>query len=210
MLPKEKKALRTEMNKDFGLTGGKDTVAISELPVEFVRTSMSIEELQPFDETLADALVIYKCLRVPQHLVPRKDQSTFNNTDAEMRGFYTDVIIPFAKRYASIFTTRMAFDKKRRYVRASYAHIEYLQSDLKKKAEVDQVNGNVYMQRFKNGICSLNDWVVSTGNAKVTNPLYEKKLFEMLPEELELLRNTLNLNVKNETNTPPEDTGKKD
>jgi len=209
LLPKEKKALRDEINKDFGLTGGRDTLAISEMPVDFVRTSMSIEELQPFDETLADALAIYKTLRVPQHLVPRKDQSTFNNTESEMTGFYNDVIIPFAKRYASIFTTRMGFDKKRKWIRANYSHIEYLQGDLKKKAEVDQTNGNVYMLRFKNGVCSLNDWVVSTGNSRVTMPLYEKKIFEMTPEELDLLRNTLNLNT-NVNNTSGKDTEKKD
>jgi len=203
LLPKEKKELRKELNKDYGLTGGRDTVGISDVPVNFVKSSMTIEEMQPFEETLMDALVIYKVLRVPQHLAPRKDQSTFNNTESEMTAFYTDVIIPMAKRYANVFTTRMGFNLKRRYLRADYSHIEYLQKDLKAKAEVDERNGNIYLQRFKNGICSLNDWIVSTGNEKMNLPIYTKKLFEMTPEELILLNNTLNLNINENKPTPP-------
>lgn len=157
LLPKEKKALRNEMNADYGLTGGRDTVGISDVPVNFIKSSMTIQEMQPFDETLADALVIYKVLRVPQHLVPRKDQSTFNNTDAEMRSFYTDVIIPMAKRYASVFTTRMGFNLNRRYIKADYSHIEYLQTDLKKKAEGEKVNIENALTLYKEGIIKKNE-----------------------------------------------------
>jgi len=44
---------------------------------DFVRTNLSIAELQPFEETLADAINIAGAYGIPAVLVPRKDQSTF-------------------------------------------------------------------------------------------------------------------------------------
>jgi hypothetical protein len=193
LTPTEKKNTNITVNEMYGLQRHKSTIGVVETPVDFVKTSMSIEEMQPFDETLADAVAIYKCLRLPRHLVPSKDNSTFANADADMKSCYSDVIIPIAKRYAEAWTNYMKFQNYRRYIYADFSHVDVLQENRKEKADVEKVEGDTYLQRFLNGVCTLNDWVVATENTKVSNPLYDKKIFEMTPEELDQVKAGLNM-----------------
>ena len=69
---KDKKELRDEFNNDFGVTNGKDPIAITSIPIDFVRFGMSIQELMPFEETFADTAAIYSILGVPRSLIHTK------------------------------------------------------------------------------------------------------------------------------------------
>lgn len=191
LTPKEKQDAQEQFQNTYGLNSHKHQVGVTAAPVEFVKTSMSIQELQPFDETLADAVAIYSTLKVPRHLVPSKDNSTFANAEADMKSFYANVIIPLANRYAQAWTNRFKFD--RRYIYADFSNTPELQENRKEKSEVDKTYGNVYYQRFTSGIISLNDWIVAIDGDKVSSPLYDKKLFEMDAQELELVKNVINL-----------------
>lgn len=194
LTPKEKQNVNDEVNGRYGLSRRKDTYGVVAEPVDWVQTSMSIEELQPFDETLADAVAIYKCLRIPRHLVPSKDLSTYANADADMKSFYQDTIIPWAKRYAEAWTNYMGLKNFRRYINADFSHINILQENEKERADVDKVNGDVYLQRWQNGVATLNEWIVANDGTKVTGiPLYDKKIFEMDETELAQVKAALNL-----------------
>lgn len=195
----EKEDAQRVYDQSYGLRRDQNQVSVTAAPLEFIKTSMSIQELQPFDETLADAISIYKCLRVPAHLVPRRDQSTYANADADMKSFYEDVIIPTAARRAQTWTNELKIPN--RYIYADFSKIGVLQENKKDLATVNQIEGNVYLQRFTNGICTLNDWVVATGNEKVTgNGLYDKKLYQMSPEELTIVKNIITLKANSTTN----------
>lgn len=194
LTPKEKQNVNDEVNGRYGLHRRKDTFGVVAEPVDWVQTSMSIEELQPFDETLADATAIYSVLRVPKHLIPSKDQSTYANADADLKSFYSDVIIPWAKRYAEAWTNFMKLKDFRRYINADFSHIDVLQENEKEKADVDKINGEVYLQRWQNGVASLNEWIVANDGTKVTGiPFYDKKIFEMDETELAQVKAALNL-----------------
>lgn len=206
----EKKELNKDVNDNYGLTGGKSTVGITNQPVSFVKTSMSISEMQPFDETLADAVAIYKVLRVPRHLVPSKDNSTFANADADMRSFYIDVIIPWAERYAEIWTSYMKLKDFRRYIKPDYSHIGFLQENKKERADVDKTYGDVWKIRWESGACSLNEWITANDGTKGVGPLFDKKLFEMTPEELETIKLFINLKSNANSSTQNEDSGAKE
>lgn len=160
----EKRELEDEHHKVYGVTGtGKRPFGISSANVDFVRTSMSIEELQPFDETLADALAIYAVLRVPPHLVPNKNKSTFNNADADMKSFYTNVIVPWAAKYALIWTNGMGWTEQRRYIFADYSHIDVLQENKKEKADVDDINTTTFLTQYKEGLITKNELLAALG-----------------------------------------------
>lgn len=199
---KEKEEAQNEFQNTYGLFSGKHQVGVTASPVDFVKTSMSIQELQPFEETLADAVAIYATLRVPRHLVPSKDRSTFSNADADMKSFYEDVIIPFAQNRAQSWTSYLGID--RRYIYPNYEHIGVLQKNRKDESTVDKTYGDVWLQRWKNGVCSLNEWITATDGTKGTGPIYEKKIFELTPEEMEKVKPIINLK-SNETTS--KDTG---
>lgn len=181
----EKDEINKERYRQHGLQRNQTPIGFSSANIDFVRTSMSIQELQPFDETVADAAAIYSVLRVPPHLIPRKDHSTFNNADADMKNFYSNVIIPWAKKYALIWTNKLKLKEFRRFVRPNFDHVDVLQENKKEKADVDKTNGSVWKERWEAGVCTLNDWIVSFDGVTGKGPMYEKKIYEMTPEERE-------------------------
>jgi hypothetical protein len=188
---KEKNDAQEAYQATYGLTRGKSQIGVSSAPVEYIDTSMSIQELQPFEETLSDAIAIYSALRVPPHLVPSKDKSTFNNANADMKSFYSDVIIPMAKKYAQGYSSFFNIDRK--YIHADFSHIDVLQENRKERADVDKTLGSVWLERWQNGVCTLNDWIVSNDGDKGIGAIYEKKILDLSPDELSLVKNILNL-----------------
>lgn len=190
----EKTEVNEEVNGRFGLTGGRQTISVTAAPVDFIKTSMSIAEMEPFDETLSDAVAIYAVLRVPRHLVPSKDTSTYDNADADMKRFYDDVIIPMAQRYAQAWTNYMKLDDFGKYIFADFSHVSVLQINRKEKADVDKTNGDIWEKRVLNGVATLNDWIMANDGEKVPdNPLYNLKSGEMDEIQLESLKKIINL-----------------
>lgn len=195
---KEKLEAQEDFKSSYGLTAGKETIGVTSVPLEFVRTSMSIQELQPFDETAADAAAIYATLRVPAHLQPSKDKSTFNNADTDLKSFYTDVIIPWAKKYAQLWTPYFNFN--RCYINPDYSHISVLQINRKEKSAVDKIQGSIWTERWLNSACSLNEWILANEGFPGIGPLYEKKLLDLSPEELLKVGEIMNLKSKSDVN----------
>ena len=193
--PNENKMAREELNATYGLTGNRATVGITSQPLDFIKTSMSIAEMLPFDETLSDAVAIYSVLGIPRSMVPSKDSGTFNNVESDKKSFYTKVIIPWAQKYADNFTQFMQLEKSRRYIKADYSHIGVLQDNLKEKSQVDKTYGDVFLQRWTSGICSLNEWITATEGEKGIGNIYEKKIFDLTPDEVALVKSIINLKV---------------
>jgi hypothetical protein len=88
----------------------------------------------------------------------------------------------------------------RRYIFPEYSHIDILQENKKEKADVGKVLSDTYLQNFLNGMCSLNDAIVAQDGTKGTLPLYDKKIFEMEAEELEIVKAGLTMKAP----APPE------
>jgi len=199
----EKDEINKERYRKHGLGAHQTPIGFTSANVDFVRTSMSIQELQPFEETLADAIAIYKVLRVPTHLAPNPKNSTFDNADQDMKIFYNDVIIPLAQKYALIWTNKMKLKDFRRFIRPSFKHIGFLQENEKEKADRDKVNGTTWLERWKNGACTLNDWIASFDGIPGSGAIYEKKIFELTPEEAQAARDIMyGKQDKNETPAP--------
>lgn len=195
LTPKEKEEAQITYQQTYGLTAGKNQVGVTAAPLEYIPTSMSIQELQPFDETLADAIAIYAALRVPRHLVPSKDRSTFSNANADLKSFYDDVIIPRANRRGQSWTSY--FKIPARYVFPNFSHISILQENRKEKSEVEAKNTDTWLKRWQAGACTLNDFIVSFDGDKGVGGIYDKKLFDLTPEELEMAKKVINLKSSN-------------
>lgn len=209
LTPTETKQAAEEVNKDYGVTGNRLTVGLTSIPITFERTTMSIAEMLPFDETLSDAVAIYSVLGMPRSMVPSKDSSTFNNVDADKKEFYTGTIMPHAQKYADLFTNGFKFGDSRRYIKADFSHIGVLQDNRKDKATVDRTNGEVYMQRWLNSVWTLNDWIKAVEGEPGVGRLYETKILDLTPDEIAQVKTIVNFktvsNVKADTTT--EDSG---
>ena len=182
--PNEKDDLRAEVESKYGVGEGKSPYAITDIPINFVRTNLSISELQPFDETLEDAIKIASVFGIPSVLVPRKDQSTFSNQDSAEKSVYTSVIIPSAKRFCEAITTFLGLDQKGLYLDCDFSDVACLQVGLKENEEVKKMVNERCLSQFNNGLISINDWRSQIHEDALDGEIFNKTKFEMTPEEL--------------------------
>lgn len=164
---KEKKELRDEFNSDFGVTNGKDTIAITSIPIDFVRFGMSIQELMPFEETFADTAAIYSILGVPRSLIPTKEGVTFNNGFTDERKLYADVAIPQAEAIATQLTSFLGLKELGLKIRVRFDHVEALQQDQKINAETQKLITETYTTLYEKGHITKNEMLVQIGSSEV-------------------------------------------
>ena len=168
LLPGEKDNIRNELQGDYGVTGGRDIVGVTDVPVDFVRIAMSIEELQPFDETFASASAIFGTLGVPRSFIPTKNGPTYTNGPADERKLYQDVVIKNGKEICQILNKALGLEEIGCYADVSYDHVEVLQDDKKAKADVDKVRSETAITQYKEGLITKNQLLVAIGQEAVT------------------------------------------
>lgn len=62
--------------------------------------------------------------------------------------------------------------------------MQCLQSRKKEKSEIENSINATCQAKFKGGVITLNEWRIKIGMEAVNNPLYEKLIPLMTPEEL--------------------------
>ena len=192
----EKKQVLDEADKMYGFGDGKYPYGISDVKLSFVRTNLSITDLQPFDETLADAVVVAGAYGIPPVLIPRKDQSTYANQANAEKAVYTSVIIPMVQRFCQEFTHFLGLDQDGLYLDADFSEVSCLQTGKKEEQEVHRSITDRCQIEFQSGLITLNDWRSQQGYEQVEDPMYDKLVTEMTPEEIERVKIFSNQNPK--------------
>ena len=188
LTPDEKKQVLEEADKMYGFGEGKYPYGISDVKLSFVRTNLSISDLQPFDETLADAVVIAGAYGIPPVLIPRKDQSTYSNQANAEKAVYSSVIIPLVQRFCQEFTHFLGLDQDGLYLDADFSDVDCLQTGKKEEQEVHRSITDRCKIEFESGLITLNDWRSQQGYEQVEDPLYDKLVTEMTPDEIERVK----------------------
>ena len=198
MTETEKKNILQQHYGKYGV--GKDQLpyGLSDIPLGFVRTNLTIAELQPFEETLADAISIAGAYGIPAVLVPRKDQSTFSNQSTAEKSAYCSVVIPLAKQFCSEFTQFLGLEASGYYLDCDFSDVDCLQEGLKEAEEVKTSINNRCKVQFLSGLITYNDWRAQIGESKFENPMFDKTLFEMSDQEREIVKQIFSLNTKSE------------
>lgn len=176
----DKKELVDHYNNTYGPTDGKSPTVITDANVDYLKTGASISELQPFDETLADAIEIAGMFNIPAVLVPRKDQSTFSNQATAEKSVYTSVIIPMCKKFCENLTLFLGL--KDYYISCNFDDVDCLQTGRKEEQNKKLVNDRC-RQQFLDGLISYNDWRAQIHESAKEGEMFSKTLFEMTDEE---------------------------
>ena len=184
LTPKEKEQLLKDYNDTYGIVKDKNPTMVTGIPVSFVRFNQSIQELQPFEETLADAVQIAGVYNIPAVLIPRKDQSTFSNQDTAEKSLYENVVIPEAVSTCKALNEFLELENDGMYLDVSFDHIPVLQPNARDKAETDKIVTDMCKVNFLSGIITLNEWLSKMGGDMVEDPIYNKKIFEMSDDEV--------------------------
>ena len=192
LTPKEKEELQKQYQNDYGLSRNKSQVILSDVPVEFLRMNMSIQELQPFDETFADAVQIAGAFGIPSVLIPRKDQSTFSNQESAEVSVYDNVVIPSVNKFLDKLNNFLGIRNSGQEICASFEHVQCLQSRKKERSDIEYSINATCQAKFKGGIITLNEWRIKIGMEAINSPLYDKLIPLMTAEELASIQPILN------------------
>lgn len=201
MKPEEKKELVEELNGKYGVGDGKMPIGVTDVPIEFIRLNMSISELQPFEETLLDAITIAGLYGIPDVLVPRKDHSTFSNQAVAEKSAYCGTIIPMAKQFCEELTLFLGLDLSGYYIDCNFDDVDCLQVGLKEAEEVKKLVNERCLSQFNNGLITYNDWRAQIHESALDGEMFGKTKFEMTPDELAKVNEIIKSNNSNNLQT---------
>ena len=214
MTKDEKKDFLKELTETYGIGEEQFPFGVSSYPLGFVRTNLSISDLQPFDETLADAIAIAGAYGIPSVLVPRKDQSTFSNQATAEKTVYSGTVIPLAKRFCKDFTAflRMEEGGSKYYLDCDFSGVDCLQQGLKEAEEVKKLVNERCADQFNKGLITLNDWRAQIGESMIEEselPLASKLKWQMTDDELAQINRVFNsTTIVNNNNKNQQQDGK--
>ena len=199
---KEKKAIIEQHQGKYGVVGDKLPYGISDVPIDFVRTNLSISELQPFDETLQDAITIAGAYGIPSVLVPRKDQSTFSNQATAEKAVYSSQIIPMTKRFCQDLTSFLGLEEDGFYIDCCFKDVDCLQDGLKDAEDVKKLVNERCKMQFLSGLITINDWRAQICEEKLVSEEYpevfDKVMFNMTDEEIAFINRVFNIKSEKE------------
>lgn len=121
-----------------GLTGNKNFIGVSSIPLKFIKTLGTINELEPFKETEADMITIGALYGVDKYLLPISEGTTFTNKQDAEKGLWQNVIkgrcIDRSKDLTKVFALpeTMKFEP-------DFSTVEVLQEDKKTGYESDSI-----------------------------------------------------------------------
>lgn len=127
-----------DLQERNGLTGNKNFVGISGIPLKFIKTMGTISELQPFEETEANAITIAGAFQVDPELIPRKGSSTFTNKNDAEKALWQNVIKPMAEDKAKDLTKAFYLPDGIIF-KPNFDAVEALQEDKKTAYESDGI-----------------------------------------------------------------------
>ena len=153
-----------DINSRKGLTGKRHLWGISGVPIEFVKTIATISELMPFEETLEDAIKIAAIFQIPPVLVPRKDQSTYDNQANAEKNVWDNGLLSMANTFCQNFTKMVGLDK------AKYK-LMFDKSMIPALAENEIEREDLFSKRLDNYIKLNSISTTETDNTKILNKI---------------------------------------
>lgn len=136
--PVEREKIMEDLKSRNGLTGARNFIGVSSIPLKYQKTIASISELQPFDETEADAVAIASIFGVDSDLVPKRTPSKYSNKIDGERKLWQDVIKSMAIERGVELS--QAFYLPEGYVfYPDFSKVEILQDDKKTSYEADSI-----------------------------------------------------------------------
>lgn len=174
--PTDRESILKDIENRNGLTGKRHLIGISSVPIEFVNTMADIQKLMPFEETLEDSIKIASTLQIPAGLVPRKDQTTYDNQKEMERSVWENTLMSIVDTVASYFTKAAAMDKGF-HIKADYSTVSALtENEIEKQTMLTKKIEN-YSKLYESGLLKYNDYIEKIGLEKVADG--DKYIYEI-------------------------------
>lgn len=143
--PATRDQIITELNDRKGLTGNRQFWGISSQPLEFINTIATIKDLMPMEETLENTIKVASIFQIPSGLVPRKDDSKYDNQNAAERNVWENSLMSLTDSVCKSFTKEFRLDAIGYKIMADYSSVSALASNEAEqeaiiKARIENLN----------------------------------------------------------------------
>ena len=118
-----------QISNRHGLTGNRRLWGVSSIPLEWVNTLASIKDLMPYEETLENTIKIASIYQMPPELIPRKDQSTFDNKNTAERSVWENALMSLIDTMCNYFTRSLTLDVSGYKIKADYSSVSVLSAN---------------------------------------------------------------------------------
>ena len=125
-----------DINSRNGVTGKRNLWGISGVPIEFVKTLATISELLPFEETLESSIKIASAFQIPPVLVPRKDQSTFDNQASAEKSVWENALLSQCQTVCDNLTKLFQLKKAKAKIMFDASNVSALVANEKDNEEL--------------------------------------------------------------------------
>lgn len=181
---KEKQVVNDTFNRRHGLTYDKNQILISQIPVNYLNMGMSIQELEPFRETLNDAIQIASAYNIDQILVPREQDANYTNKETAEAAFYPSVLYPLLEQELQAQSNFMGLSNDGMYFDYYFDNVPVLEASKNAQSESQKKVSERCKIEFDNGLITLNDWRTQIGLEEMKEPIYSKTLLQMNESEI--------------------------
>ena len=118
-----------QINDRHGLTGNRRLWGVSSVPLEWINTLSTIKDLMPYEETLENSIKIASVYQIPPELIPRKDQSTFDNKNPAERSVWENALMSIIDTMCNYFTRSLTLDVSGYRIKADYSSVSVLSAN---------------------------------------------------------------------------------
>lgn len=130
-------AILEDLNTRNGITGNRHFYGISGIPLKYVNTLGTIKDLMPYDESLANFLIIAGIYGVDKDLLPLKEGTTFTNKEVAEAKVWNDIAITYADDLCRDLTNM--FNLTVGHFAVKKDNVGFLESKRKTEAEADKI-----------------------------------------------------------------------
>jgi len=135
--PLKRDSIVSDLNNRFGLTGDKQIKGISNTPLAGLNTLVSIKDLMPLEETLANFLAIAGVYGVDKDLLPIKEGTTFTNKEVAEAKIWSDIAVSYADDICNDLTYMFGLTNEK--IAINKTGIGFLQANRKLELESDSI-----------------------------------------------------------------------
>jgi len=167
MDPAEKKDAELNIN-NYGTTGNRRPIMVSDYDLKWNPINNPLSEFMPIELQEHDFKLLCKVLGgFPEVLLSSSD-TTFTNLPMAQKLLYQNIIIPLLNNIYQSISQGLNLPENEKII-PNFDNIECLMEDDKLLAQSRQIEDDLWINRYKNNLCTLNELLTAIELPNQTN-----------------------------------------
>lgn len=171
--PEDKRNVEDALNS-YGTTGTKSPIAVTDKELAFLNLILPMRDFMPVELKEHEFRTLCTALLFPGSLLNDTKSSTYNNVTQLEKAMYTNCLMPVNNSLDQAITESSGLAQKGEAIISDYSNVECLQEDHKLKAEINNINNNLFEKLWQNNIATKNEWLKGIGQLEKSDPNFNK------------------------------------